>query len=345
MLTRGHRVRIACQASSQIYAEALKLGIPADALPMARRSLSNIANLRRWLRDTRPDVINTHSSTDSWLVALAQLVGPRVPVVRTRHISAPLKKNLLTTWLYRSATDYVVATGESVREQLTSELELRTDRVVSIPTGIDLDRFSRAHAKPSAAVRSLLGIDTGARVVGVVATLRSWKGHDDLLEAFHVLSREMPDLLLLIVGDGPRRAHIENIVRQRDLQLRVRLLGARTDVPDLLAAMDVFVLPSYANEGVPQAIMQAMAMALPVVATRVGAIAELVEDGITGMLVAARAPQALAGALRRLLYHEPLRESMGVAGRARAEQKCRVGYMLDRMEEVFQRVVNSKETA
>jgi glycosyltransferase involved in cell wall biosynthesis len=341
LLERGHRVRIACAGNSQIFDEARRQHIPVDALPMTRRGPHSVARLRRWLNDTRPDVINTHSSTDSWLVALAQLAGPRTPVVRTRHISAPLTKNPLTRWLYRSATNCVVTTGELIRAQLTRELGLPPERVVSIPTGIDLERFSRAHAKPREATRALLGLDRAARVAGIVATLRSWKGHDDLLEAVRFLTGEMPDFVLLIVGDGPRREHIENLIRRRGLDACVKMLGARTDVPDLLNAMDVFVLTSYANEGVPQAIMQAMALGLPVVATRVGAIDEVVEDGVTGSLVPARDQPALTEALATMLRDARAREHMGAVGRARAEQKCRLAQMLDRMEEVFYQVTKA----
>jgi glycosyltransferase involved in cell wall biosynthesis len=141
--------------------------------------------------------------------------------------------------------------------------------------------------------------------------------------------------VLLIVGDGPYRDQIEPRVTALSLADRVHLLGDRPDVPDLLNAMDVFALPSYANEGVPQAILQAMAMELPVVSTQVGAIDEAVSEGITGYLANPRDSAALANRLAQLLEDAALRASMGAAARSQVERRNSLAEMLDRMERVF----------
>ena len=320
---RGHRVTLLAPPESRIFRESKSHGIEAVALPIAEKRLEGCLALRRWLAAERPDIVNTHSSTDSWLVALAR---GRAPIVRTRHISSPVGAYPWNRWLYGSAVRRVVTTGEALREDLIRTLKLRPEHVVSIPTGIDLQRYRKGR-------KADVGIPSGAFVFGIAATLRSWKGHQDLIDAFSQIE-DKGDFHLLIAGDGPQRPFLEQNIRSR----RIHLLGHREDVPEVLGAMDCFVLPSYANEGVPQAIMQAMAMELPVISTRVGAIAEVVREGETGVFVPPRNPAALADAMLSLASSPSRRKEFGIAGRRIAEERFSLERMLDRMEEVFRAV-------
>lgn len=326
MQARGHRLTLLTPAAARIHAEAPKYGVEAIAVPIARKRPAALFALRRRLGELRPDVVNTHSSTDSWLAAL----GSRLPIVRTRHISAAVGVNPWNRWLYGSARK-VVTTGEALRRELLERLALQEKRVVSVPTGIDLRRFDRASARPA---REALGIPPGALVFGIAATLRSWKGHRTLLDAFTEVATTRPDAHLLIAGDGPQRPALEERVAGSTLQHRIHLIGQRDDVPDVLAAMDCFVLPSYANEGVPQALMQAMAMALPVITTRVGAIEEAVSEE-TGVFVPPQDPPALAAAMLALAQSPARRMELGSAARRVAEQRFSLEKMLDAMEAVF----------
>ena len=249
------------------------------------RNLQGLFALRRWLAEHRPDVVNTHSSTDTWLTALARLTLDGLAVVRTRHISAPVPRNLPSRWLYRHAVDRIATTGEALRLQLVRGLDLPPDHVISVPTGIDLEHYCPQPEEIRVRIRAELGVSPAAKVIGIVATLRSWKGHTYLLQAFSSLAAKHPELELIIAGDGPMREQIAGWAAQSGVAGRIHLTGQREDVPAILAAMDVFVLPSYANEGVPQALMQAMAAGLPVVSTHVGAIDELVADKLSGFLV------------------------------------------------------------
>lgn len=336
LMARGHHVTLLCAPEATIFEKAPRWGVPAVPLPLKRKNLGSLLAVRQWLHEHRPDVVNTHSSTDSWLVALANaLPGTGIPVIRTRHISTPVKADPTSHWLYGKAAYRVVTTGESIRHDLLERLGLASERIVSIPTGVDLDRFQRAHALDRHTVRSLLRIPEGTKVIGIVATLRSWKGHDYLLDALPAVIAAVPDVHLLVVGDGPRREHLEQRIRAFPWQERISLLGQRNDVPDLLAAMDLFVLPSFANEGVPQAIMQAMAMGLGVVSTPVGAIGELVQHGVTGILVPPRDAESLAHEIIRLLRNPFLLHRLGLAGKRKVMQQFSQEAMLDDMEAVF----------
>ncbi len=335
LIGRGHEVNLACPAAARIYAEAPRYGVPVLALPIARKSLGSLIALRRHLAKTRPDIVNTHSSTDSWLAALACAVlrhGP--PVVRTRHISAAVPRNAASRWLYGGAVSHVVTTGEALRRQLIEGSGVAPERVTSVPTGIDTVRFSPGDKR---AARKALGLNPEGRIIGIVATLRSWKGHLYLLEAFAKLARS--DATLLIAGEGPMRGLIEERIAGLQLTKRAHLLGQQDKPEDWLRALDIFCLPSYANEGVPQAIIQAMMTGLPVITTPVGAILEAVSDGETALVVPPKDASALAGAIDRLLQDPDLAARLGHAARDRALQRFSREAMLDRMESVFRNVL------
>jgi FkbM family methyltransferase len=316
MLARGHRVEIWAAADSNILVEAARRGIPHRAVPIARKNLRGLRAMRRALNEVRPDLVNTHSSTDAWLVALASLtLRPAAPMVRTRHISAPIPDNWPTRWLYMHASRHVVTTGERLREQLIRDNRYRPGRLTSVPTGIDTARFVAADKR---AARQALGLEPDARYIGIVATLRSWKGHLYLIDAFAGLAGSDPALRLVIVGDGPMHSALVQRIEALGLGARAILAGRQERVEQWLSAMDVFCLPSYANEGVPQALLQAMLIGLPVVTTDIGSITEAVTDGVTGMIVPAKDADALARALAQLLGDPLQARQLGHAARAHA---------------------------
>ena len=334
MLERGHRVRLVTPAATPIAQAAVKAGIPVTALSIGKKSLHDFWSLRQWLGESRAqvDVINTHSSTDSWLAALAcaTLHAPP-PIVRTRHVSTPLNERAATRWLYARAAEHVVTTGEALRRELATRLHIPDSRVTSVPTGIDLARFVPGDAH---AARQRLGLRQ-QHTLGCVATLRTWKGHDYLFEAIALDRTGWNEWAIVIVGDGPHRPKLEAHLAALGLGDTVRLVGQQDDVVPWLQAMDLVTLPSYGEEGVPQAIMQAMACGIPVVSTPVGAIAEAVDQEVTGLLVEPRSAEALALGLARLRDSTALRARFGTQARQRALRDFDIGLMLDRMETVF----------
>ncbi len=331
MIGRGHEVVLLCPPEARIHGEAIRRGIPVLALPIGRKRPAGMIALRRWLKGHPVDVVNTHSSTDSWLTALACTFWRGAPaIVRTRHISAAVPGNAATRWLYTRATRHIVTTGEKLRGQLIADNGYPGERITSIPTGIDTDRFQPGDR---VSARSKLGLDENGRYLGIVATLRSWKGHEHLLQAFAAL--DAPGWRLLIVGDGPRRAILEAEATRLALGDRVRFVGQQQDAECWLQALDIFCLPSYANEGVPQALLQAMLVGLPVVTTPVGSITEVVTDGVTGLIVPPRQPSALAAALGALMADPALAARLGGTARAKAVDRFGLAPMLDGMERVF----------
>ncbi len=331
LIGRGHEVMIACPPHARMATDAPRYGVPVIHLPIEFRRLSGFFALRRLIAGGGYDVINTHSSADSWLVALACATLDHPPaIVRTRHVSVPVAKNFANRWLYRQAK-MIVTTGEALRRDLIDRLGLPADRVASIPTGIDTARFSPPADK--AAAKRALGLDPSLCYIGIVATLRSWKGHRYLLEAFAQLNR--PDTHLLIVGGGPMQEVIEAKIAELGLTGRVTLTGQRNDPENWLRAMDIFCLPSYANEGVPQALLQAMACGLPIITTPVGAILEAVRDGESALIVPPKDASALATAIGGLLDDKALAARLGEKACRAASADFSLEGMVERMETAF----------
>ncbi|MFN0160306.1 MAG: glycosyltransferase family 4 protein [Burkholderiales bacterium] len=335
MAARGHALRLACPPQARIHDEAQRRGIAVDALPIEKKRLAGAWAMRAWLAAHSADVVNTHSSTDSWLAALACTTLRRAPaLVRTRHISAAVPGNAATRWLYQSATRTIVTTGTSLKEQLVRDNGFDAARIVSVPTGIDLGRFVPATSVESRrAVRERLGLPAVPLLIGIVATLRSWKGHRYLIDAL----AQLPDAHLVIVGDGPQRAALEERASRAGVSARVSFAGNQADVVPWLQCLDVFALPSYANEGVPQAILQAGACALPIVTTDAGAIGEVARDGETALVVAKQDAAALAGAIARLAADPGLARALGERAAALVRERHGTDVMLDAMQAVFSR--------
>jgi len=333
MIRRGHDVQLLCPGEARILAEAPAWGVPATALPIGRKRIAGVRALARWLRGHRCDVLNTHSSTDSWLAALAlAMLGRPCPIVRTRHISAPIPRNLASRWLYEHATARIVTTGEALKRQLVEVNRFTAERIESVPTGVDAGRFRPGDRL---AARQSLGLGIDGSLVGIVATLRSWKGHRFLVEA---IARLPEDVRLVIIGDGPQREALEQQVGEAGLQARVRFAGNQADVVPWLQALDVFALPSYANEGVPQALVQAMLVGLACVTTTAGSISELAEHEATALVVPPRDAHALATALARLAGDPALRARLGETARRHCVERFSYEGMLDRMEAIYARV-------
>jgi glycosyltransferase involved in cell wall biosynthesis len=341
MATRGHRVHLVTAGRADILPAARTRGLAAEGLPIEAKKLPGLRAMRAWLAQHGRafDVVNTHSSTDAWLVALAgAALRGLPPVVRTRHVSTPVNNSTPTRWLYQRATAELVVTGEALKAQLVRDNGFDPSRITSVRTGIDLARFRPQDCE---AARARHGVDARP-AVAILATLRDWKGHDDLLDAWAGLRPRVPGWQLLVIGDGPRRAHLEGRVAAMGLRDDVRFTGNQDDVPGWFACAELAVLPSFGDEGVPQSLMQAAACGLPAVSTPIGAIPEAVLDGETGLLVPPRDPVQLGRALERLMLDAALRERMGRAAQAYAHANFGIERMLDGMEAVFARVAGGR---
>ena len=299
-IKHGHEVAIAADIESQIAKRAHEYGVPIYAIQLKKKRLTDLLELKKVIQTFQPDVISCHSSTDHWLSAVARLIMPsKLAIVRTRHISAPVTRNRITRWLYNKGTDVLMTTGQSIREQLLADGFVDDRNIFSVPTGIDTDKFIPGNLLEQ---RQRLGLPQNHYIFGIVATLRSWKGHTHLLEAFQLLGDDKASLV--IVGDGPQFEHYQRLAKENFQAKNIYFTGNQSNVLPYLQAFDCFVLPSYANEGVPQALLQAMAVGLPVIACPIGGIPESLNHYDHGTLTEEKNPVALYEAMRRQIAKE-----------------------------------------
>jgi glycosyltransferase involved in cell wall biosynthesis len=332
MIRRGHRAIVVCRPEAEIRRRAAETGIPVHPLPIRSSfDAAAVAGMVRLFRREKVDVVNTHSGIDSWVGSMAAKIAGVPLLLRTRHISVPVRRgwyNLIYRW-----PDGYVTTGEMIREHLIG-VGIPSDRVVSIPTGVDVGRFSPD--VPGDAVRAEFGIGRGEPLVSMIGVLRSWKRHDVFLEAVLLLGDGGSRVRALIVGEGPQRERIAGEIAGKDLVRAVRMTGYRQDIPEIIAASDMIVLPSDRFEGVPQVILQAMAMGRAVVASPIGGIPEVVHHETTGLLCPAGDPSAFAEAIARLLADPTLRERLGTKGRELVLSRYSATSMGERTERFYE---------
>jgi glycosyltransferase involved in cell wall biosynthesis len=336
MKKRGHRVILAVQPGSGIIPAIDREGFEKEILTMKKRDfMMSILYLIKIISRYNVDIVNTHSSWDSWIVSIAARISRRKPlIIRTRHLSTPVSRGLLSRVVYQYFPHLVITTGNSIRETLINVNRFPEDKIISIPTGVDLNVF---YPRPvNNDLREKLGISREEKVIGIIAALRSWKGHDYLLEATRVLLIEKHrDIKLVIAGEGPRYNHLVEKATFLGIKERVLFLGHRDDIPEILSMLDVVVLSSYANEGVPQSILQAMAMEKPVVASSAGSIPEIVYDKETGILVESKNPSALAEGIAFILDNKDFVKKVTANARRLIESKYSLRHMVEKVEEVY----------
>lgn len=333
MLKRGHRVTIATGVDCWIATEAGRLGIPVEICPMrGKADFKAIRALTNFCRREKVDILHTHSGIDSWIGGIAAKFAG-VPAVRTRHLFLPLKYNPINFVHY--LFDRFFALGETMRTMLVKECGFPPEKVINIPTGIDFASFLPRYSK--AEMRSTLQINDNVFVVLTVAVIRGVKRHDVALRAFKILRAEFPSSLYLIAGEGPMRHDMEQLAAELGIQDAVRFLGLRTDVADLMQAADVMLLTSR-SEAQSQALTQSIGLGLPVVATAVGGVPEVVLHEKTGLLVPPDDPDRTASALLRIAEDPAFATSLGEQGKLHAQQHYSLEVMLDRSETVYRQL-------
>jgi glycosyltransferase involved in cell wall biosynthesis len=225
-----------------------------------------------------------------------------------------------------------------MRQELIKRHRLSPSRVISIPTGVDLQRF---HPQPpDVSLRKSLGVGIQCPLVGAVTFLRPEKGMEVLIDAVRLIKKTFPAVECLIIGDGAEKPALSARVRELGLEGCVHLVGFRQDIPALLTLLDVVVIPSF-EEGIPQALTQALAMERPVVASAVGGIPEVVKDGVTGLLVPPRNPAILSEKIAILLHNPSVGARMGQIGRQVIQERYSMESMLTETEHVYRRWSNS----
>lgn len=317
-------------------------------------AMRQLSRLRALLRRERIDILHAWDFyADLIGVAAARLSGVRV-IASQRHLRLSHRPvHLRGQKIIHRLADRILVNSEAIRDHILSLGTAAPEKIVVVKNGLSAadevmesgasakERRAEIRASARAALAAELGLNREAKLVGVVAKLRPRKGHDCLIEAAARLWREGLRAHFVLVGDGPLRGEIETGIARLGLGGRVHLLGDRLDVAQLLPAFDLAVLPSTGDEGLPNAVLEAMAAGLPVVASRVRGVTELIEDGETGYLVPAGDVEALARRMADLLGGEMGVESVAARGREFVLSRFGMPVMVEAIERLYDELMDA----
>ncbi len=336
--------------------ENLAGGLPSHPIPELGRRIHPTSDLRAFTRLLRlmfarqPQIVHTHTAKAGALGRLAAFLynctrrkRDRAVVLHTFHghvlegYFGPVGSRLVRVAerALCGVTDCVVAISERQRTDLTRRFHVcRAEKVAVVPLGLELDDLFRTTADQSS-LRPGLGLGPEAIVIGYVGRLVPIKDLPLLVRAFAVVAAEHDRVHLLIAGDGPEREHLALLGQSLSVSTRLHLVGWCSDLRRLYASCDLVALTSI-NEGTPVALIEAMAAGLPVVATSVGGVSDVIEHGVTGMLVSAREPAAFADGLRSLISNETARRQMGQRARQRVRERFTSTRLIDDIDRLYQ---------
>jgi glycosyltransferase involved in cell wall biosynthesis len=334
---RGYEELLVCPPKSRSDAEARRRGIHVHPVRMSNDlHVGAIIRLRSAFARFRPDIVHLHTGRATWLGGLAARMLS-IPTVTTRRMDKPVRRGWRQRVTYGPLVTRVVAVSCVVQEELLAG-GVSPEKLSLIHDSVDMKIFASLPDRNTA--RSALCAGANATVLLTVGALFRRKGFDVLLEALSQTQNR--HLVLWIAGDGPERGSLEAQAKRLGLSERVLFLGRREDVPNLLAACDVFVLASR-REGLGVSALEAMAARRPVVATRVGGLAEAVVDERTGLLVPPSDPRPLARAVDRLAADPQLCLRLGDAGPSRVSEGFLAAQMVDAYDELYRSVCEERK--
>lgn len=338
---RGSRVTLVTTPGSILEARACEAGI--DVVPMNLDSELNpvvISKLVRLVLSRSVDVVHAHRAHAHSLGLITAAVTRR-PFVISRRVAHRPKDNLGSRLKYTSrAVTRIVAVSGAVKDVLV-DYGVDPARIAVVYDGTDPSTYRAGRDR--ARVRREFGVPDGAPLIGKVANFyQGWKGHDTFLAAARRVLDALPDARFILVGKSTDSDTMRSWVAAAGLSERVILAGYRTDVPDVLAAIDVLANCPRSREGLSVAILEALAAARPVVATRVGGIPEIVRDGETGLLVPPEDPEALAAAIVRMLSDSALASRLGAGGAKLVREHFTLDSMVEGNERVYREVLSER---
>jgi glycosyltransferase involved in cell wall biosynthesis len=332
----GHQVDVICLFEQGQLAPELDVPIFA-AKKGGGFDVGAIRRVRARLKERGSDVLHTHNAMAHYYGMLAAIGLPIACRVNTRHNMSGLGGGSRRDWLYRRSlmlTDAVVSVSAAAHADLVASRLMREGRAIAVPNGIPIRGFSPVSRDAHARLAAELGVAPETRLVGAVGRLHPAKDHANLLRAFRLIAESVPDVVLVIVGGGALREELEAFAAEQGVADRVRFLGDRGDVRELLRGFDLLAMSSR-TEGYSVVLVEASAVGLPIVATRVGGNAEIVRDGVSGLIVPPSDPAALAAGMRALLDDTARATRMGEAGRAWALGEGSVETMAKRYEVIY----------
>jgi glycosyltransferase involved in cell wall biosynthesis len=336
---QGHRCQVVCLYEEGTLAHELAaLQIPVHACGKRQGlDLRALVRARRRISEHATDVLHTHNAVAHYQAVLATCGLGLRRIINTRHGMGGNRRAARREWFYRRAlvrTDAVVTVCEAARKDAIQRGIVPREKARVVPNGIPLASFRQASEAMRQSLRQLLGVAATTRVIGTVGRLNWAKDQASLIRAFRLLREQQPDTVLVLIGDGELRDALQQTARDEGVTDSVHFLGDRNDVRELLQGLDLFVLSSV-SEGYSMALLEACAVALPIVATDVGGNGEIVRDGETGRLVPASDATALAAGMRELLGQPARAAAVAQAARTWVEAHGSLENMAARYADLY----------
>jgi glycosyltransferase involved in cell wall biosynthesis len=340
----GHELTIACPAGSDLAARSAEAGLEvftACAFQRGFRPLSfwkDIRELGRFLRKADSQILHTHGSQDCWRAALSSRPAD-CRHLRTKHNSYPVARHPANKWLYRHGIDRLIVVAGALKPLLTGILPPESIAVLHAPVAETF--FSPPGGE---AFRQELGVDAETPLIGVVARLVPDKGQEQLLRALTRIRAQFPRARAVFAGDGSEYDRLLALAAELDLAEAAHFLGPRADVPEITAALDVAVLPSTGCDASSTVVKEALASGTPVVATDVGGIREIVEDGTTGWIVPPGQPRELAAAIIAVLADPQAAAESAARGREVMRRRFSLDKLVEEQSAIYRATLKENRT-
>ena len=340
LMKLGHKAAIVCQPASPLALKAKEEQIETYELKMrGEADVIAILKLAFLLKQNDYDVVHMHTSHAHTLGVLAVLFsGAKAKKVVSRRVDFSIRKHYTSHLKYLWGVDKYIAVSEAIKDVLIKD-GIPSEKIAVVHSGVDLSRFNGTSGDY---LRREFDVNSSTFVVGNVAHLADHKGHEYLIKAIPMVVREFPDVKFFIVGDGELRSHLHGLANKLNLDDRLIFTGFRKDIPQFLDFFDLFVLASHSGEGICNAVLEAMAMGKPIVATAAGGTPEIIEDGVNGILVSARNPESLAKGIISIIHHRNIAKKLAENGRQTVETRFSVEKMVCKTVDVYMELMLDK---
>jgi glycosyltransferase involved in cell wall biosynthesis len=345
LAARGHSAVVLTRTDDEVERRCAESGVEYRALKLRHPlDVASMRDLAALIEQRRVDAVHVHCGVSLGVALGAAALGARFALVVNRATSFRPRR-ILVQALRSARVHRVVATSRPIRDVLLAAARLPAEKVAVVPGSVDLTRFDVTRAKPRRA-RQALGAPDSARLIGHVG-VREWKGWKHALAALATVRLAVPDAHLLLVGctSERQRREVNELVDEVALTGHVTVTLMARELADLLAACDVVIDPSWAGTAVSGVVREAMALSRPVVATDVGGNADLIEDGVSGLIVPPRDVPTLAAAVVRLLRDGEVAARLGEAARARVSGEFSVALRAVRLEAVYRAAIAGCDAA
>ncbi|MFC1658644.1 glycosyltransferase family 4 protein [Candidatus Omnitrophota bacterium] len=343
-----YRVKFICLPGGFLEKRLRELEIPLIPVNFRSRfSVKVFLRLIKIMKSEKPDIVHSQGERVNFYARFAAKIA-RIPAI-VSTIAAPVEEfnvNPIKKAVYiisghysERLVDRFIAVSESMRAKLINRHKIKADKIVRIYNGVQVDEYK--HNQAGFLVRSELNIEGNAPLVGVIGRLVWEKGLPYFIQAAKRVLAYEPTARFLIVGEGPLRNRLKDLVKRLEIEKNIIFTGWRTDIKEIISTLDMLVLSSL-REGMPLVVLEAMALAKPVVATDIEGLREVVINGSTGILVTPRNPDSLKDAIIHLLKDKVEASRMGIAGRKLVEDKFSLREMVQQHEQFYDTLVTQK---